>query len=165
MAKLEIERKWSFITDPTLRIERHVKLKDSHVCYQWYIIATDDAQVRVTRRIEKFGDKYTLNIKTGNGLTRKEVQFDIPYSNFLKLIGQCDEAEPIKKRLFIYKLPNGKELEISKVDDSWWYAEVEFDNEQQAEAFEISNYIRGEIADRTGDPHYAMKNYWRRTRM
>lgn len=166
MVQYEIEKKWSFSSNrpPKVNMER-APFKEDHIIYQWYIVATDDAQVRVSRRCEEKGDHYTLNIKTGNGLVRKEVRIDITYKDFLALIDQCGDVKPIKKHLYAYFLPGDKILEISQVDDDWWYAEVEFKSEKDANEFEISDFITGGFTDRTGDSEYAMKNYWRRTRV
>lgn len=164
MANLEIEKKWSFDEDP----RDYIKwiFKEDHVVFQWYLVATDDVQVRVSKRLEDNGDRYTLNIKNGNGLIRKEVKIDITYKDFLDLIAQCDGSTPIKKHLFVFYLPNHRLLEISQIDDDWWYGEVEFESEEEANEFQLNKYISGiAIHDETNNPDYAMKNYWRRTRM
>lgn len=167
MVKLEIEKKWYLKGEGEIKPRPTILLKESHVLYQWYIVADNYSQVRVSRRIEAYGDRYTLNIKNGNGLVRKEVMIDITYKDFLKLIAQCDvEIAPIKKELFVYYY-QGKELEVSRVDDSWYYAEVEFDNEEEASSFDISDCFDSdvEVINKTHDPNFMMKNYWRRTRL
>lgn len=165
MATMEIERKWSINTSTLPRVHGDTNFKEEHVIEQWYLVADDESQVRVSHRHENKGSRYTLNIKNGNGLSRKEVKINITYKDFLRLIAQCDAVEPIKKHIYIFTLPSGHELEISQVDDDWWYMEVEFFSEDEAEKFDIFQYVYGSISDRTGDPDYAMKNYWRRTRL
>lgn len=165
MANLEIERKWALECNGKPNVL--APFKEEHAVYQWYIAVDENTQVRVSQRKESYGDRYTLNIKTGNGLSRKEVRIDITYKDFLALIAQCDtEIVPIKKHLYVYRLPYGHELEVSHVDDSWWYSEVEFQNETEASNFDIKPYFDNcTITERTGDKQYAMKNYWKRTRL
>lgn len=165
MANYEIERKFSFPEedrDMLLLVNKDTTaFKEDHVIEQWYLVATDDAQVRVSHRHEKEGSRYTLNIKNGNGLTRKEVKIDITYKDFLDLIGQCEGCRPIVKHLYVYVLPNGRLLELSQVDHRWWYAEIEFESEKEANECRIEDYFLCRVKDETGNPEYAMKNYWR----
>lgn len=163
MANFEIERKWTLEGGKPNVL---APFKEEHVVYQWYIAVDTETQVRISQRKEPYGDRYTLNIKNGNGLSRKEVRIDITYKDFLELIAQCDvETAPIKKHLYVYYLPFGHELEVSQVDDDWWYSEVEFRDEAEAAAFNAEPYFEGcTVVDRTGDSTYAMKNYWKRTR-
>ena len=164
MATMEIERKW-FIDGMYLpTISSEAKFKEDHIIEQYYLVATDLHQVRVSHRHEDKGSRYTLNIKHGNGIARKEARIDITYKDFLALVGQLDDVKPIKKHIYIYTLPSGHELEISQVDDDWWYMEVEFASTQEAFAFDVKKYVNAAISDVTGDSYYAMKNYWLRTR-
>lgn len=168
MANYEIERKFSFpnknenISD---FVNPSLEFKESHLIEQWYLVATDTAQVRISKRYEKDGNRYTLNIKNSIGLKRKEVMIDVTYKDFIALINQCDGVKPISKFLFVYYLPNGRLLELSKVDESWRYAEVEFGSEEEASAFNIEDCFMCPVKEETGNPEYMMKNYWRNTRL
>ncbi len=108
--------------------------------------------------------RYTLNIKHGNGLSREEVKIQITYEQFRELIAQCGDRKPIKKEFWGFKIAGDKELEVSHVDDSWWYCEVEFGNAAEAAEFDLYETCNISALDKTDDPEYAMKNYWRRTR-
>lgn len=169
MAKYEIERKFSFPEDPCNILpfinKENTYFKEGHIIEQWYLVATDDAQVRVSHIHEQEGSRYTLNIKNGNGLKRKEIKIDLTYKDFLTLISQCDNIKPIIKHFYVFLIPNGRELELNKVDDSWWYAEVEFDSEEEANKFNIYDYFTCRVADETGNPEFMMKNYWRTSRL
>ncbi len=160
---MEIERRWALenFSRPESGFFDHTTI------YQWYLLACDEGQVRVSKAIMHFNNndvRYTLNIKHGNGLSREEVQIQITYEQFRELIAQCGDRKPIKKEFWGFKIAGDKELEVSLIDDSWWYCEVEFDNTAEAAEFDLYKTCGISALDKTDDPEYAMKNYWRRTR-
>lgn len=69
----------------------------------------------------------------------------------------------IVKNYRIYEFA-GYKIEMSKVDDAWYYAEVEFSSEKDANEFEFPfpNLIIKEV---TYDKGFKMKNYWKNTRI
>lgn len=167
MAQYEIERKW-ILYEGQHFIHPHLQFIGDTYAHQWYLIATDNSQLRVTKKQSTHGDRYTLNIKQGNGLKRHEAKIEITYKEFLTLVNQLDpKTVPILKHTYGYRLSSGHVLDIALVDDDWWYAEVEFDSEEEALKFDIIPYFDKEVNIRevTGDPFFMMKNYWRRTRL
>ena len=57
-------------------------------------------------------------------------------------------------------------LEVNCVEENFWYAEVEFETEAEAEAFDpgktaLSGYFQKEV---TGIRGWSMGEYWEKTR-
>ena len=69
----------------------------------------------------------------------------------------------IRKEYRIYRLENGLRLECSRVDPGtdteFYYAEVEFQDQQQAEIFSPPDFLGKEV---TYDGSYRMKAYYQR---
>ena len=165
---MEIERKWLLSSLP----KRNVELLRHYQVEQFYLAITPDVEVRLRKmkpaddfvplRPGDFGG-YFLTIKGNGSIARKEVQTSISEyfyeenkNNFL------NDKKLIKKDFYIYKLPDGKELECSYVDDKWFYAEIEFETEEEAKAYHLElPEVEIEI---TNTPEFKMKRYWQITR-
>lgn len=154
---LEIERKW--LTPgwpPNLIPKRIINMEQS------YLHVSENIEVRL-RRKEILTDEepphdpigYYLDIKLGNGLVRPEYSIAISENQYQDIVKDINQS-PIKKRYHIYDLV-GYKLEISCVDNAWFYAEIEFDSVDEAKWF-VCPY--GNWKEVTDDPSYAMKNYW-----
>ena len=109
---------------------------------------------------------YKMTLKTNGDMVRNEIELDIPKDFFLdtkEMIGKPFIEKIYRK----YDLPDYYELEVSLVDKdtehSFYYAEVEFDSEDEAEKFDIG-LIPNLIKEITDDNNYKMKNYWIKTR-
>lgn len=106
---------------------------------------------------------------TGSGLSRKELEFYIDEEEFRKL-EEFIALPLIHKVRKTYVLPDGKRLEVSHVDEGlpteFWYAEVEFDSEEEAVSWTpssvgLENYLKNEVTREKGQ---SMAAYWRDTR-
>ena len=68
----------------------------------------------------------------------------------------------------VYALPDGRRLEVSLVDEDlptcFFYAEVEFDTVEQAQAYVPPADI-GLQEEMTEDRGFSMSAYWKRTRL
>jgi CYTH domain-containing protein len=151
----EIERKFLMKSFP----DGVLNLLDASCIYQSYL--STDPEVRVRRRIYRNG---TLNFRQtikGNGtLKRVEVEIDLTENQYLGIMTLIDKT-PIRKIYKSYRLDNGLVLEVSKVDNTFYYGEVEFESVEQAESWKpndlLSEFILKEVTD---DSRYKMKNYW-----
>lgn len=154
----EIERKFLIDSFPS-----NLPFKQGYQVYQAYLSL--DPEVRI-RRYEKEGldTDYFLTIKSGNGLVRREVEFEISREQFYAL-AEMIPAPFVSKDFRVYQLPNGLELECSLVDagarSEFMYAEVEFPSVEAASQFNPLPFFKQEI---TENPAYRMKNYWKNTR-
>lgn len=154
----EIERKFLIDSFPT-----DLPLKRQHQVYQAYLSL--DPEVRIRRNVKDGQDAaYFLTIKSGHGLVREEVEFDISKAHFYAL-AKMIEYPFVSKVFQVYQLPNGLELECSLVDQGmdseFMYAEIEFSNVDAAKNFAVLPFFKQEV---TEDPAYRMKNYWEKTR-
>lgn len=154
----EIERKFLIDSFPS-----SLPFKRGCQVYQAYLSL--EPEVRIRRYVKNGLDAgYLLTIKSGNGLVRREVEFEISREQFYAL-AEMISAPFISKDFRVYQLPNGLELECSLVDggtrSEFMYAEVEFPSKDAAAQFAPPPFLKQEI---TESPTYRMKNYWQSTR-
>ena len=157
----EIERKWLVKGFP-----KGVDYLISYFIKQTYLIA-DDNEVRIRTAHPKGPSPYytispyKLTIKGPGTISRKEVEFELSKAQYFEAMRFVEPGRiPIVKNYKKY-LHVDHTIEISQVDFEWYYAEVEFDTEEEAKAYQFPwpDLIIKEI---TEDPEYKMKNYWRR---
>lgn len=162
----EIERKWLV---PGLPEEKYRKKRQVETVY---LVAEDSVEIRVSRRQKvvegptgvTYGTpKCFITVKRGNGLSREEYQVAISEEEFFTLRDRVP-GRSIHKLWHLYHLQNGLELEVSEVDGAWWYAEIEYPSEEMAHAAQLPDFLT-RATEVTNQPEYAMKNYWRRTRV
>jgi len=156
---LEIERK--FLVDgfpEDLELLSEVYIEQGYVSFQ------PEVRIRKAVVLDTGEEEYYLTIKGDGDLARREIETEIPrvfYEDTVNFLGTKVVQKDYKK----YKL--GKwELEVSLVDAgtdwAFYYAEIEFPTEEDANAFEVPAYLGKEI---TYDDYYKMKNFWKRTRL
>lgn len=164
---IEIERKWLISGLPEGYTPRKHRLVDS-----FYLLATDNAELRVSKRVKIvegingpiYGTpKYKWTFKMGNGLNRTEYEGFISEEEYHALQRQAVYGS-YHKDWYEFPMNDGLTLEVNCVDDKWWYAEVEFPSEEAAHAWQPIDFLAG-CAEVTGDPAYAMKNYYRKQYM
>jgi adenylate cyclase len=152
---MEIERKFLMDGFPT-----GYEVVSEQLILQAYLY-TSEPEVRIHRAINKHGGTDSkLTIKTGGDLSRLEIESIIKEKDFddlLVVIGKPYIVKEYKR----YKINNNLFLEVSCVDNQLYYAEVEFNTVEQANAFTPLECMGKEV---TCDDSYKMKNYWDRTR-
>ena len=148
---MEIERKFKLIQFPDL--------PETAFLEQWQGYLATDPEVRIRRTVNHSqGTEYfVLCIKSVGDLVRHEVETDINRAQFEELAGML--AYPlIHKELHAYRLPDGREIECSMVDEgSFSYAEVEFNTVEEAEAWTPPDWLGREMTYEKG---LKMRNYW-----
>lgn len=148
---MEIERKWNVSGWPDVRLP----LLYEQFMRQGYISLRPTVRIREEARTGG-GTKYILCIKSvsrDGGLSRKEIEIEIPKGKF-------DELEDliglplIPKVRRTYALPDGHHLEVNHVDQGldteFWYAEVEYGSAEEARAWEpasagLSGYLAEDV--------------------
>lgn len=156
---MEIERKF-FINDfPDIEYYKKAYIFQSY-------IYTGDLECRIRERInidvetdKVINKNYKLCFKTSGDLSREEIELEISkdkYDELLKLVN----GKPIQKIYHAYYIDD-MTVEISFVDNTFFYCEIEFDDEEYAREFKPFNWLSEEV---TYDNNYKMKNYWKRTR-
>lgn len=155
MKNVEIERKWMVRGWPN-----NLELLYTEKMRQGYISTSP------TVRIRDEDSKYILCFKSKGKLSRKEIEMEIPKDKF-------DELENliglplIDKVRKTYLLSDGHHLEVNFVDEKFYYAEVEFSNEEEALAFNpqdvnLADYLNDEVTYQKGK---SMAAYWIETRV
>lgn len=155
MKNVEIERKWMVRGWPN-----NLELLYTEKMRQGYISTSP------TVRIRGEDSKYILCFKSKGKLSRKEIEMEIPKDKF-------DELEDliglplIDKVRKTYLLSDGHHLEVNFVDEKFYYAEVEFSNEEEALAFNpqdvnLADYLNDEVTYQKGK---SMAAYWIETRV
>lgn len=164
---IEIERKWLVPGLPEGYRPRKHRLVES-----FYLLAIDGAELRISKRIKVveglngviFGTpKYKWTFKTGDGLKRTELEGWISEEEYNRLLKQAKYGV-YHKDWYEFPMNDGLTLEVNQVDDAWWYAEVEFPSEEAAAAWVPIDYLAN-CTEVTGEPGYAMKNYYRKQYM
>lgn len=150
----EIERRWLCDGWPADLQHTHDWSVD-----QAYLYVNDDIEVRIHSKVDNQGlteTYYCLTVKTGQGLERVELKTHLTKQEYDEFMSEV-KGEPLKKHFRTYDL-YGHELCVSFVDNSFFYAEIEFDTRKQAREFSLP-YAWKEVTDNT---YYNMKNYWAR---
>ncbi len=154
---MEIERKWRIEGFPQglPEVERAL-MEQSYLCTH--------PTVRIRKKERAGRQSFRLCIKGEGGLVREEVELELPEETYLRLLALV-KGDPIRKDFRVYALPDGHRLECSLVDagspQAFYYAEVEFDSEEEAMAFQPPACLGEEL---TGRPGESMAAYWARTR-
>lgn len=170
---IEIERKWMVPGWPA-----GLPLLEELDMAQGYVTTKPTVRIRSGKVLfsadgEPVGEeKFILCFKTKSrdgGLSRKELEFPIPEERFREL-EEFIGLPLIRKIRRTYLLQDGKQLEVSHVDEGlpteFWYAEVEFDSEEEAVTWSpfnvgLENYLNDEVTREKGQ---SMAAYWRATR-
>lgn len=158
----KIERKWLVKGFP-----EGVDYLISYFIKQTYLIA-DDNEVRIRTAHPKGPSPYytispykLLTIKGPGTTSRQEVEFELSEAQYYEAMRFVDpNSQPIIKNYKKYYY-NDHVIEVSQVDFEWFYAEVEFDNEEDMKSYEFP-WPELLIKEVTEDPEYKMKNYWKR---
>ncbi len=149
---MEIERKWKIERFPDLPVSRWAEI--------WQGYLSLDPEVRIRRTLSKKGESYRLAVKGNGTLSREEVEPYISKEDFDSLCGMLKKPL-VHKEWKGYDLGEGLLLEVSLVDGgeptSFMYAEVEFPDEESANAFVAPDFLGEEMTYQTG---FRMKNYW-----
>lgn len=151
---METERKFLLSSFPT-----GLPVKEECVVYQYFLSV--EPYVRIREKQKNGRSSYKLTIKGDGTLSREEVEFDLDKDKFERLKNLCDKP-PVEKIFKAYSLPDGKILECSLVDKDFYYAEVEFESETDAEKFVPTFDF---LKETTYDKNFKMNEYWKVTRL
>jgi adenylate cyclase len=139
---MEVERK--FLVAEPLDLDG----TDSDEIEQGYLAIGSAGEVRLRRK----GDRLLLTAKRGEGLSRDEAEVEIDREAFDRL-WPLTEGRRLHKRRHV--LPQGEvtiELDVYEGDlGGLVVAEIEFDSEEEAVAFQPPDWIGEEV---TGDKRY-----------
>jgi adenylate cyclase len=138
---IEIERKY-LVAEPPADLDRW----PSSAIEQGYVaIAADGTEVRVRRR----RGEAQLTIKSGGGRARAEEEIAIEADRFERL-WPLTEGRRIEKTRYEIEADGGATIELDVYAgalDGLVVAEVEFDSEAAADAFEAPDWFGAEVTD------------------
>ncbi len=160
---MEIERKWMVAGWPDgLRETERYQMDQGYISVR--------PTVRIRREALAGGPTaLVLCFKGAGTLSREEIETEIDAELFAKLERLIGKPLIHKERRG-YALPGGLTLEVNCVDPgqptAFWYAEVEFETEAQALAWDPAGAgLGGYLCDEcTGRPGASMGEYWLQTR-
>lgn len=112
--------------------------------------------VRIRRKQKEEAIFYKLCFKGTGTLAREEIELPLDEETFNRLSGLL-EAPFIHKAYKVYALPDGHRLEVSLVDERFFYAEVEFSSVEEAHAFMAPSFLGRDV---TEEPGFSMGEYW-----
>ena len=156
---MEIERKWMVTGWPAGLEQTSVYNMD-----QGYISVRPTVRIR-REALQGGRTALVLCFKGEGGLSREEIETEIDATLFARLEHLIGKPLIHKERRG-YQLPGGLTLEVNCVDPdlptAFWYAEVEFETEAQALAWDpagcgLADYLHEEC---TGKPGSSMGDYW-----
>ena len=164
---MEIERKWLLSGRPK------IKYFARYIVFSSYLV-TGDVEVRVREAIldhsfstvpmSQIISPRKLTIKSKGTLVRHEVETEITNAQYEELLDMIGKP-PIIREYYLATV-DGRQVEVSHIDNDWWYMEVEFRDEEDAKTYQLPASLAGSItAEVTESPEYKMQNYWRRTRL
>ncbi len=146
MNQQEIERKWLMDGFPPLAMETESEMEQGYLCFE-------PSTVRIRKTVQKGKVAFWLTIKGKGTLQRAEVETPLQEEQYQALLDLLI-APPARKRLRTYRLEGGETLECSVVDEgeptAFYYAEVEFENLQQAKNFVAPAYLGKEVTEQPG---------------
>jgi adenylate cyclase len=143
---MEVERKFRLREPPDL------SGADSDPIEQGYLAVGAEGEVRLRRK----GERTLLTVKRGAGLSRAEVEVEVTPEQFEGL-WPLTEGRRLRKRRYV--LPHdGLQVEVDVYEGELAglnVAEIEFDTEEQARAFEPPAWLGDEV---TGDERFLNEN-------
>ncbi len=154
MNYVEIERKWLVDKFPDLPVDGACRMEQGYLAFE-------PNTVRIRKTVQNGSSEYILCIKGQGALLHAEIELPLTAEQYDALVLLL-AAPAATKELRTYRLPGGSLLECSLVDEgnesSFFYAEVEFDTVQAADAFVPPAFLGREV---TGEPGYSMAAYCR----
>jgi len=151
----EIERKWLMNGFPE---DDSLELINEAIVFQSYL--SIDPEIRIKKVVSKEPTYFDIAKKSNGTLVREELEKDIT-SEMYRILSSLTDGESIVKVYKKYRMKDDHILECSFVDDTFYYAEIEFASEDEANSF-VFPYDCKEVTDRS---EYKMKNYWYNTRV
>ena len=157
----EIERKWLFRDSS---VPEDLDAFNSMIVEQTYISVEPEVRLRKCMTKDKNFVECTITFKSNGTLVRGEEEIVVSEDTYNNLIEMYNLEHKIIRKAFSEYHIGLHILQLGDVynDDGtvdFSYGEVEFNNEQEAQAFTVPGWFGKEV---TSDNSYKMKNYWKR---
>ena len=159
----EIERKWLVTGFPNIKPDMEYVIKQDY-------IESGETEVRLRFALPKqllnwtavdpYMSRALLTFKSSDNNFRDEVNIELTREQYNSLVPFLRHTKSVFKDYKEYHV-DGKKIEVSQVDDNWFYAEVEFESQQEMDNF-IFPWPEILVDEVTYNNFYKMKNYWNR---
>lgn len=163
----EIERKFLISGFPKVDFDEVGIVKTIYINIKYNSDGKILQEIRIRRWFES-GKGYrpdALTFKSGGTLTRTEIETNLTDNSLFDCFNELGYNPIVKDYRGLYN--NGYLIEFNLVDGgtdtAFYYAEVEFDSEEEANSY-VWPFPEVFIEDVTNKPEYKMANYWKRTR-
>ncbi|UQZ86387.1 CYTH domain protein [Paenibacillus konkukensis] len=154
----EIERKFLITAFPKEQLEsEEVRFVGKRHIYQTYLAYSEDQEIRVRKLVDHEGRaSYTHTFKSGHGLVRQEVEYEISEEVYRQLLMNTKfvPLEKIRTKVerqgLCYEIDEYKQIDLMVV-------EVEFEDEQAAQAFVPPHWFGRELGQ---EEEFRNKSLW-----
>lgn len=143
----EIERKFLVDRDEVLRLILEDCYESKKEIQQIYLSEGENLEVRIRKTTHDRDDSFTMTLKSGNGLIRKECQHTIAENTYYALLNDFRQKEVRKIRYLIDMF----EVDVY-VDHNWPLIVAEIELSSPEQSFTKPSWLREEI---TGDKQYS----------
>ncbi|UJF32610.1 CYTH domain-containing protein [Paenibacillus hexagrammi] len=132
-------------------------LTDKEHLFQTYLAFTEDQEIRVRKSVNLQGHtSCTHTYKTGQGLVRQEIEYEISMNIYHQLLSNTDLVPLEKIRTTVQH--QGREYQIDEYPHlDLRVVEVEFPSVEDAEAFVAPNWFGKELGK---EEEYRNKQLW-----
>jgi adenylate cyclase len=154
----EIERKFLLSSFPNDEINKlGMKRISQKKIYQTYLAYTEEQEIRVRQLVDNEGNsQYTHTFKSGHGLVREEIEYEISEDIYKKLLAHTGlvPLEKIRTTVehqgFEYEIDEYKQVELTVV-------EVEFPDVEAAQGFTVPSWFGRELGQ---EDEFRNKTLW-----
>lgn len=164
---IEIERKFLISGFPKVDFDEVGIVQTIYLDIKYDSNGNIKQEIRIRRWFDS-GKGYqpdAMTFKSGGTLTRTEIETNVTDKTWYDYLKKLGYKPIVKDYRILYN--NGYLIEFNLVDGgtdtAFYYAEVEFDSEEEANNY-VWPFPEVFIEDVTDKPEYKMANYWKRTR-
>lgn len=158
MEGYEIERKW--LINRPIKDYKDCKLLEVFIDDSFYICTDPDIRYRKHTTIYPFmNTEFIKTYKSNGDMVRKEINETISSGEYFSMMLYVCNVVNSKTTILLYH--DGHVIFLAVVDNNLVYAEVEFENEDEAKAYEFP-FTDG-VVEVTDQDWFKMKNHYLRT--
>jgi adenylate cyclase len=158
MNNIEIERKFLLSAFPSRELEiGEITMIAKHTLFQTYLAYSEDQEIRVRQLIDDQGScQYTHTFKSGHGLVRKEIEYEISEKIYQQLLSNTRFVPLEKTRTTVdhqgvlFQIDEYKQLDLTVV-------EVEFPDVHAAQLFSSPHWFGRELGQ---EEEFRNKSLW-----
>jgi CYTH domain-containing protein len=154
----EIEKKYLLPVFPAKELaDNELKLVSKQYIYQTYLAFSEDQEIRVRRLVDHDGSShYTHTFKSGHGLVREEIEYDISEAIYKQLLDKTKLVPLEKIRTTVEQQGQLFEIDEYKQIDLL-VVEAEFPDVEAANRFQVPAWFGRELGQ---EEEFRNKSLW-----